>query len=128
MCSSDLDANIGELSYPIYLCHLFIIGLVQWSPLNNVPTWPRHIFTIILVIVAALLLDRLLVLPLDRLRLKFGAKARIVSSLLGQEASPSALRLDTLTQWNGVGCAKRPAAAIDAQHGFEQSRSSPKPK
>ncbi|HVI12661.1 MAG TPA: acyltransferase [Pseudolabrys sp.] len=85
-----IDANIGELSYPIYLCHLFIIGLVQWSPLNNVPTWPRHIFTIILVIVAAFLLDRLLVLPLDRLRLKFGAKARIVSGLLGQEASPSA--------------------------------------
>jgi len=85
-----IDANIGELSYPIYLCHLFIIGLVQWSPLNNVPMWPRHIFTIILVIVAAFLLDRLLVLPLDRLRLKFGAKARIVSGLLGQEASPSA--------------------------------------
>ena len=53
------------------------MGLVQWSPLNNVPLWPRHILTIILVIIVAFLLDRLLVLPIDRLRLKFGAKPRI---------------------------------------------------
>jgi peptidoglycan/LPS O-acetylase OafA/YrhL len=79
-----LDANIGELSYPIYMCHLFVMGLVQWSPLNNVPVWPRHILTIILVIIVAFLLDRLLVLPIDRLRLKFGAKPRIDSSPLEQ--------------------------------------------
>jgi len=61
--------------------------------LNNVPIWPRHIFTIILVIIAAFLLDRLLVLPIDRLRLKFGAKPRIDSNLLEQDArSASAVR------------------------------------
>jgi peptidoglycan/LPS O-acetylase OafA/YrhL len=88
-----LDANIGELSYPIYMCHLLVMALVQWSPLNNIPIWPRHIFTIILVIIAAFLLDRLLVLPIDRLRLKFGAKPRIDSSLLEQDArSASAVR------------------------------------
>jgi len=70
------DANIGELSYPIYMCHLFVMGLVQWSPLKNVPVWPRHILTIILVIIVAFLLDRLLILPIDRLRLKFGASIR----------------------------------------------------
>jgi peptidoglycan/LPS O-acetylase OafA/YrhL len=88
-----LDANIGELSYPIYMCHLFVMGLVQWSPLNNVPVWPRHILTIILVIIVAFLLDRLLVLPIDRLRLKFGAKPRIDSSPLEQGTrSASAVR------------------------------------
>jgi len=85
-----LDANIGELSYPIYMCHLFVMGLVQWSPLNGMALWPRHILTIVLVIIVAFLLDRLLILPIDRLRLKFGAKPRIDSSLLGQDTGPSA--------------------------------------
>jgi peptidoglycan/LPS O-acetylase OafA/YrhL len=88
-----LDANIGELSYPIYMCHLFVMGLVKWSPLNGMPLWPRHILTIILVIIVAFLLDRLLVLPIDRLRLKFGAKPRIDSSSLEQDRpSTSAVR------------------------------------
>jgi hypothetical protein len=60
------------------------MGLVEWSPLNAVPVWPRHILTIILVIIVAFLLDRLLVLPIDRLRLKFGASPRIHSSTLEQ--------------------------------------------
>jgi peptidoglycan/LPS O-acetylase OafA/YrhL len=85
-----LDANIGELSYPIYMCHLFVMGLVQWSPLNGMALWPRHILTIVLVIIVAFLLDRLLILPIDRLRLKFGAKPRIDSSLLGQDTGQSA--------------------------------------
>jgi peptidoglycan/LPS O-acetylase OafA/YrhL len=88
-----LDANVGELSYPIYMCHLFVMGLVEWSPLNAVPVWPRHILTIILVIIVAFLLDRLLVLPIDRLRLKFGASPRIHSSTLEQSTrSASAVR------------------------------------
>jgi len=70
-----LDANIGELSYPIYMCHLFVMGLVQWSPLKNA-SLARHILTIILVIIVAFLLDRLLILPIHRLRLKFGASIR----------------------------------------------------
>jgi peptidoglycan/LPS O-acetylase OafA/YrhL len=77
-----LDANVGELSYPIYMCHLFVMGWFEWSPLNAVPVLPRHILTIILVIIVAFLLDRLLVLPIDRLRLKFGASPRIHSSTL----------------------------------------------
>jgi len=88
-----LDANVGELSYPIYMCHLFVMGLVEWSPLNAVPVWPRHILTIILVIIVAFLLDRLLILPIDRLRLKFGASPRIHSSTLEQSTrSASAVR------------------------------------
>lgn len=86
-----LDANIGELSYPIYTCHIFVMGLIKWSPINAAPFlgsgWPRHILTIILVIITAFLLDRLLVLPLDRLRLKFGAKPRIDSHMLEQSTS-----------------------------------------
>jgi peptidoglycan/LPS O-acetylase OafA/YrhL len=76
-----LDANIGELSYPIYMSHVLIIGLISWSPLNNAPFiaagWPRDIFTIALVIAAAFVLDRLIVLPVDKLRVRFGAKDRI---------------------------------------------------
>ena len=78
---SAVDANIGELSYPIYMCHCLVIGLIAWSPLNHAPFigsgWPRHIVTIALVIVAAFVLDRLVALPVDRIRLRFGAKRRI---------------------------------------------------
>jgi peptidoglycan/LPS O-acetylase OafA/YrhL len=76
-----LDASIGELSYPIYMGHGLIIGLLLWSPLNTAPFigsgWPRHVLTIVLVIAGAFLLDRLVVLPIDRLRIRFGAKKRI---------------------------------------------------
>jgi peptidoglycan/LPS O-acetylase OafA/YrhL len=88
-----LDANIGELSYPIYMCHLLVIGLVKWSPINTMPVlgsgWPRHLLTITLVMITAFLLDRLLVLPLDRLRLQFGAKPRIESRFLEQSTASS---------------------------------------
>jgi peptidoglycan/LPS O-acetylase OafA/YrhL len=76
-----LDANIGELSYPIYLCHVLVLGLITWSPLGHAPFvssgWPRYIFSIALVIAVAFLLDRLIVLPIDKLRVRFGAKNRI---------------------------------------------------
>jgi peptidoglycan/LPS O-acetylase OafA/YrhL len=78
---SVLDANIGELSYPIYMCHVLVFGLINWSPLNDTPVigsgWPRYIFTILLVIVAAFVLDRLIVLPIDKIRVRLGAKKRI---------------------------------------------------
>ena len=78
---SVLDANIGELSYPIYMCHVLVFGLISWSPLNDTPVigsgWPRYIFTILLVIVAAFVLDRLIVLPIDKIRVRLGAKKRI---------------------------------------------------
>ena len=78
---NSLDANIGELSYPIYMCHALIIGLVLWSPLHDVPfigsARPLKFVTLFLVIVAAFLLDRLVVLPVDKLRVRFGAKKRI---------------------------------------------------
>ena len=76
-----LDANIGELSYPIYMCHVLILGLISWSPLNHAPFigsgWPRYILSIALVIAAAFILDRAIVLPIDKLRVRFGAKNRI---------------------------------------------------
>jgi peptidoglycan/LPS O-acetylase OafA/YrhL len=76
-----LDANIGELSYPIYMCHVLVFGLIRWSPLNDAPPigsgWPRYVLTIALVIAAAFILDRLIVLPIDKLRVRFGAKNRI---------------------------------------------------
>jgi peptidoglycan/LPS O-acetylase OafA/YrhL len=78
---NSLDANIGELSYPIYMCHALIIGLVLWSPLHDVPfigsARPLKFVTFFLVIVAAFLLDRLVILPVDKLRVRFGAKKRI---------------------------------------------------
>jgi peptidoglycan/LPS O-acetylase OafA/YrhL len=76
-----LDANIGELSYPIYMCHVLVLGLITWSPLSHAPFigsgWPRYIFSIALVIAAAFFLDRLVVPPIDKLRVRFGAKDRI---------------------------------------------------
>jgi hypothetical protein len=60
---SELD--LGSLPSAPGLRGLFVMGLVQWSPLKNVPVWPRHILTIILVIIVAFLLDRLLILPIS---------------------------------------------------------------
>jgi peptidoglycan/LPS O-acetylase OafA/YrhL len=78
---SSLDAQVGELSYPIYMCHGLIIVLVLWSPLTRGPLtisgWPRAAVIIVLVIAAAFVLDRLVVLPIDKLRSRFGAKRRI---------------------------------------------------
>lgn len=75
-----LDANIGELSYPIYMCHILVFGLINWSPLNNArfvsSGWPRYVLTIALVIAAAFVLDRLIVLPVDKLRVRLGARKR----------------------------------------------------
>jgi peptidoglycan/LPS O-acetylase OafA/YrhL len=88
-----LDANIGELSYPIYMCHVLVLGLITWSPLNHAPFigsgWPRYIFSIVLVIAAAFFLDRLIVLPIDKLRVRFGAKNRIEP-----DAAPVNLKAD----------------------------------
>lgn len=82
-----VDANIGELSYPIYMCHALVLGLIQWSPLNASPFfgvgWPRYILTIVLVMITAFLLDRLIVLPLDEVRIRFGARLRIKSRFWG---------------------------------------------
>jgi hypothetical protein len=58
----------------------------SWSPLNEAPVWSRNILTIILVIVATFLLARLVTLPFDRLRLRFGAKPRIDARLLQQDS------------------------------------------
>jgi peptidoglycan/LPS O-acetylase OafA/YrhL len=76
-----LDAKIGELSYPIYMCHVLVLGLISWSPLNRAPFlssgWPRYILSVALVIAAAFIFDRVIVLPIDKLRVRFGAKNRV---------------------------------------------------
>jgi peptidoglycan/LPS O-acetylase OafA/YrhL len=57
------------------------MGLVRWSWLNDAPLvgsgWARRVVTIVLILAVAFLLDRLVVLPIDKLRSRFGAKRRI---------------------------------------------------
>ena len=63
------------------MCHVLVFGLITWSPLNHAPFvgsgWPRYILSIALVIAAAFILDRVIVLPIDKLRVRFGAKKRV---------------------------------------------------
>jgi peptidoglycan/LPS O-acetylase OafA/YrhL len=87
---SSLDANIGELSYPIYMCHILVIALISRSMLDTLLIgWPEHALTIVLVMVTAFLLDRLIVLPIDKLRIRFGGKARIESRFFEPSSTPS---------------------------------------
>jgi peptidoglycan/LPS O-acetylase OafA/YrhL len=61
------DRIIGELSYPIYITHNLVIGLMQrfifhtWNDINK-------ILTIIVIIVIAILLDKFLVNPIEKYR------------------------------------------------------------
>jgi peptidoglycan/LPS O-acetylase OafA/YrhL len=63
------------------MCHVLVFGLISWSPLNRAPFlssgWPRYILSVALVIAAAFILDRVIVLPIDKLRVRFGAKNRV---------------------------------------------------
>ena len=76
-----LDANIGELSYPIYMCHVLVFGLISWSPLNRRAVYRLRVAALYFQHCAG---DRRGVCPrsIDRaadrqMRVRFGAKDRI---------------------------------------------------
>ena len=71
--SHRLDNALGELSYPMYLCHMLVGGLIatwlpeQWQAGNGL-----YVATVILTAIA---LDGLIVKPIDGFRRRLGARA-----------------------------------------------------
>jgi peptidoglycan/LPS O-acetylase OafA/YrhL len=77
---SSLDASIGNLSYPIYISHVFTLGLIRWT-LPNLSTsigigWVWLALHLLCVMLLALALDRFIAAPIDRLRQRFGGRSR----------------------------------------------------
>jgi len=66
------DALIGELSYPIYICHRFVIIFVHTWVGKHAPAWSNSIAAEWVMIggtlVLALVLDRLIVRQVEPLR------------------------------------------------------------
>jgi peptidoglycan/LPS O-acetylase OafA/YrhL len=71
--SNRLDAALGELSYPMYLCHMLVGTLIAtWLP----ERWQAgNALYVVVVILVAIALDILIVKPVDAFRRRLGARA-----------------------------------------------------
>ena len=71
--SHRLDNALGELSYPMYLCHILVGGLIAaWLP----ERWQAgNGLYVVAVILAAIALDMTIVKPVDAFRRRLGARA-----------------------------------------------------
>ncbi len=77
---SELDSRIGDLSYPVYISHMFIYGVLLWLPVNLTALlgsgWLWVATSLIAVVVFAIGLDRWIASPIDAWRKRFGARTR----------------------------------------------------
>jgi len=68
------DSMIGELSYPMYLCHVFVYeAMASYAPYSLIPS---NFWYVCASIIFSIALLRLVVLPVDRYRKRFGALPR----------------------------------------------------
>jgi peptidoglycan/LPS O-acetylase OafA/YrhL len=75
--ANSLDRRIGDLSYPIYMCHMLVMGILQQlvAPVGSLGTdWLWLVWNASLVCVGAVILDRAIAAPIDRWRQRFGAR------------------------------------------------------
>jgi peptidoglycan/LPS O-acetylase OafA/YrhL len=89
--SHPLDNALGELSYPMYLCHILVGTLIAtWLPEG----WQAgNALYVAAVIVAAIALDVAVIKPVDAFRRRLGARAPArdhAAASDGQLAIPSA--------------------------------------
>ena len=94
---SRIDSAVGELSYPLYMCHLLVYGLLAAVPVDFQAfvgkTWGSALFNAGLVIVLAFAVERSIVLPMDRYRRRFGARvAESPGQALPRRTAPSPVR------------------------------------
>lgn len=101
------DSYVGELSYPIYICHWPIVSGLSavWTRLLPGETRAQPFVTLISVLAGALLLERYVARPVERLRLKVRQKpapidaATAFSSILPLE--PDAAKSPSITVADG---------------------------
>jgi peptidoglycan/LPS O-acetylase OafA/YrhL len=71
-----IDDAIGALSYPAYLCHLLVIGIVMQLPIVALLSWwERLLVFLAAIIIASVALDSTVARPVDKLRVRLGARA-----------------------------------------------------
>jgi len=68
--SNPIDGFIGELSYPIYISHYILIGVVGKFFRLQGGTWNMFIMTSVVTIIVSLILVQLIDKPIDRYRQK----------------------------------------------------------
>jgi peptidoglycan/LPS O-acetylase OafA/YrhL len=66
--SSKLDSRIGELSYPVYICHILVLLLLLLIPGFIVTSGKVAVLTIILSIGLSLVLNRFIAAPIEKIR------------------------------------------------------------
>jgi peptidoglycan/LPS O-acetylase OafA/YrhL len=77
--SSGLDRYLGELSYPIYLSHLVIIGAVRHLHLGVTET---HWVTIAMTLAASVALYQWVQSPIDRFRAARAAHRPVAAEIV----------------------------------------------
>lgn len=65
---SEIDKKIGELSYPIYISHLFVLSVMLFFPWYQVPVAQRGIILALCTIIFAILLNKYVAAPIERFR------------------------------------------------------------
>jgi peptidoglycan/LPS O-acetylase OafA/YrhL len=67
---SSLDRQLGDLSYPLYLIHGILIGILIWwkVPFGHMYV-SNAVITVILCVMAAFALNRIIEIPAERLRI-----------------------------------------------------------
>ena len=72
--ASRLDNIIGEMSYPMYISHIFVVGVAHRLS-STIYAWPSFNFCYVLATIAfSALLVYVVILPVDRLRSRLGAR------------------------------------------------------
>jgi peptidoglycan/LPS O-acetylase OafA/YrhL len=116
--NSPIDSRIGDLSYPIYIGHMFVLGMmtlmVPASILRSAIGlgWLWLLFNLTCVIAVAFVLDRVVAAPIDRWRRRFGARARVEptgGALTSTPPVPPAAELN-VGEISGVGVCATPHA------------------
>jgi peptidoglycan/LPS O-acetylase OafA/YrhL len=85
--SHRLDNALGELSYPMYLCHMLVGTLIAtWLP----ERWQAgNALYVVAVILAAIALDAAVVRPVDKFRRRLGARTAADQSAAPRSPEPT---------------------------------------
>jgi peptidoglycan/LPS O-acetylase OafA/YrhL len=78
--SSGIDAALGALSYPAYVAQFLVFAIVYQAatrlPSIDPTWWAALLLNLACLVVFSIATDRMIAQPVDRLRLRFGARVR----------------------------------------------------
>src|SRR5262249_35081562 len=98
--SSRIDAALGALTYPVYMAQFLAFAIVYQAtarvPSLDLPWWAALPLNLACLVVFSIAIDRIVAQPVDRLRLRFGARQRPYTSE-GLRQSVKSIRHDQAT-------------------------------